>query len=89
MPTNRQRYVLTETDELAAALDVAAERWPEDAQSRSQLLRRLVQMGEEALREDLERGRTRRRAAVARTQGQFRGVYGPGYVEQLRDEWPD
>ncbi len=80
--------MLTETDELAAAIELAARRWPEDAHSRSQLLRRLVHAGEEALSEEHERARERRRKAVARTHGQFRNVYGPDYLNRLRDEWP-
>lgn len=89
MPTTRPRHTLTETDELAAALNAAARRWPEDAGSRSRLLLRLVEAGERAIGDERERQRTRRRAAVERTHGQFRGLYGPGYLERLRDEWPD
>ena len=88
MPTTRPRHTLTETDELAAALDAAARRWPEDAGSRSRLLLRLVEAGERAISDERERRRARRRAAVERTHGQFRGVYGPGYLDGLRDEWP-
>jgi hypothetical protein len=80
--------VLTETDELATALELAARRWPEDAHSRSRLLRRLVHAGEEALNEEHEQARERRRKAVAHTHGQFRDVYGPDYLKRLRDEWP-
>jgi hypothetical protein len=86
MPTSRPRHTLTETDELAAALDAAARRWPDDAASRSRLLLRLVEAGARAI--DEEHRHARRRAAVDRTHGQFRGVYGPGYLERLRDEWP-
>lgn len=88
VPTNRPRHTLTETDELAAALDAAARQWPEDAASRSKLLLRLVEAGQHAIAEDDERERARRRAVVERTHGQFRGVYGPGYLKRLRDEWP-
>ncbi|MGO9955187.1 MAG: hypothetical protein ACLP50_04315 [Solirubrobacteraceae bacterium] len=88
MPTNRHRFVLTETDELAGALELAAHRWPEDADSRSRLLRRLVQAGGHALNAEQEQARARRRQAVARTHGQFRDVYGPDYLKRLRDEWP-
>ena len=88
MPTTRPRHTLTETDELASALDTAARHWPEDAGSRSRLLLRLIEAGERAISEDRERERAQRRAAVDRTHGQFRGVYGPGYLERLRDEWP-
>lgn len=88
MPTTRPRHTLTETDELAAALDEAARRWPEDARSRSRLLLRLVEAGHHAISEEHEGERRRRRTAIKRTHGQFRGVYGPGYLERLRDEWP-
>ena len=88
MPTTRPRHTLTETDELAAALDAAARRWPEDAGSRSRLLLRLVEAGERAISDERERRRARRRAAVERTHGQFRGVYGPGYLDGLPNEWP-
>jgi hypothetical protein len=74
--------------ELVAALNDAARRWPEDARSRSRLLLRLVEAGHRAISEDRERERERRRAAIERTHGQFRGVYGPGYLERLRDERP-
>ena len=40
VPTTRPRHYVTETDELAAALDAAALRWPE--LTRSQLLVRLA-----------------------------------------------
>ncbi len=88
MPTTRPRYTVTETDELAVALDEAARRWPQDAHSRSRLLLRLAEAGHEALGEERDRRRQRREVAIARTHGQFRGVYGSGYLERLRDEWP-
>ena len=89
MPTTRSRYTLTETDELAAALNVAARRWPEDAESRSRLLLRLVQAGERAIGEEQNRERKRRLAAVERTAGALSGVYPAGYLERLRDDWPE
>jgi len=30
----------------------------------------------------------RRRAAILRTSGALTGVYEPGYLERLRDDWP-
>ncbi len=89
MPTTKPRYTLTETDELAAALNSAARRWPEDAQSRSRLLLRLVQAGQRAIGEEQQRETERRRAAVKRTAGALTGVYPPGYLERLRDDWPE
>jgi hypothetical protein len=55
MPTSRHRIVLTETDELAAALELAAKRWPLDAGSGSKLLLHLVRAGEQALGRERER----------------------------------
>ena len=85
----RPRHTLTETDALAAALDDAARRWPEDSDSRSRLLLRLVEAGHEAIDAERLRARTRRRDALERTRGQFRGVYRPAYLQRLRGEWPD
>ena len=89
VPTTRPRHTITETDELAAALDEAARRWPEDAGSRSRLLLRLVKAGERAIGDERRRQLARRRAAVERTAGALTGVYPPGYLEQLRSEWPE
>jgi hypothetical protein len=89
VPTTKPRHTLTETDELSAALDAAARRWPEDAASRPRLLLRLVEAGQRAIGQERERERTRRRAAVEHTAGALTGVYPPGYLERLHDEWPE
>jgi hypothetical protein len=88
MPTTKPRHTLTETEDLAAALDAAARRWPGDAGSRTRLLLRLVEAGERAINSEHELDLARRRAAVERTAGALTGVYAPGSLEQLRDEWP-
>jgi hypothetical protein len=87
MPTTRPRLTITETDELADALDAAAARWPE-VHSRRELLLRLGEQGREGL--DRERGEAtaRRRNGVRRTSGALTGAYEPGYLEHLRDDWP-
>lgn len=89
MPTARPRHTLTETDELSAALRVAAQRWPQDADRPSRLLRRLVNAGAQAIAPRQQRARERRRAAIERHHGQFTGLYPPDYLEKLRGEWPD
>lgn len=82
MPTTRPRRQVTETDELAAALDRAERRWPD--LTRAQLIARL------ALEADRQHGddRDRRRAAIARHAGACTGAYQPGYLEALRQGWP-
>lgn len=86
MPTTRPRHFVTETDDLARALDEAAERWPE--LSRAQLLVRLALEGSRAAHEAQEARRQRRLDAVRRHSGALRGVYGKGALQELRDDWP-
>jgi hypothetical protein len=87
MPTTRPRLTITETDEVAAALDAAAARWP-DVRSRRELLLRLVEQGREVIDRDLDDETARRREAIHRTSGALTGAYEPGYLERLRDDWP-
>ena len=86
MPTARPRHFVTETDELAAALDEAAERWP--TLSRSQLLARLAIEGHLAAHQAHEQRRQHRLAAIRRNSGMLTGAYGPEYLRTLRQDWP-
>jgi hypothetical protein len=87
VPTTRPRLTITETDDLAAALDAAAARWPE-VRSRRELLLRLVNEGREVIDRDRDEETARRRAAIRRTSGAMTGAYEPGELERLRDDWP-
>jgi hypothetical protein len=86
MPTTRARHFVTETDDLAAALDGAAERWP--GLSRPQLLVRLALEGHRAAQRADDERRRQRLAAVRQHSGILTGAYGPDYLTRLRDEWP-
>ncbi len=85
MPTTRPRHFVTETDDLAAALDAAARRWP--GLSRPQLLVRLALAGDHAAQQAHDERRRRRLAAVRQYSGILTGTYGPDYLRQLREEW--
>jgi hypothetical protein len=87
MPTSRPRLTITETDEVAAALDVAATRWPE-VDSRRELLLRLVEQGRSVIERDRVETVERRRQAILQTSGALTGDFEPGYLERLRDDWP-
>lgn len=80
--------MVTETDEVAAALDLAATAWP--GVSRGQLLRRLIEQGRRALEaERSDEAYQRRLAEIKAIAGGFAGCYDLDYRERLRNEWPE
>lgn len=83
MPTNRPRHFVTESDDLAKALDAAHRWWPE--LSRAQLITRLALEGFDAKR----RRREERLAIIRKHAGALTGVYRPDELEQLRADWPE
>jgi hypothetical protein len=87
MPTTRPRLTITETDDVAAALDAAAARWPE-VRSRRELLLRLVEQGRAVIDRERDDAAARRRDAIRRTSGALTGDYEPDYLERLRGDWP-
>lgn len=87
MPTIRPRHQVTETPEVAHALNLASQQWPQEP--RSKLLVRLVQIGRAALeRERGEAGRARF-AAVERSSGKYADSFGENFLSELRQEWPE
>ena len=83
MPTTKPRYTVTDTGEVRDLLDEAQRRWP-GVRDRKTLLLRLAAAG----RETIEREVAERRAAVEETAGALSGVYEPGELERLREDWP-
>ena len=89
MPTLHRRHAVTETEDIAAALDVARSVWPELADKPAALLRNLILAGEQALDARRNSAAQHRRHAIERTSGILTGVYGPGYLEDVRRDWPE
>jgi hypothetical protein len=83
MPTTKPRYMLTDTGELSDLLDAAERRWPE-VTDRKALLLRLAAAGVEAIATEAEK----RRDEIDATAGALTGVYEPGELERLREDWP-
>lgn len=86
MPTKRPRHFVTESNELAEALDAAARQWPD--LSRAQLIVQLALAGQRAVQRDDDERRERRLAAIRTNSGSLTGLYPGGYLGELRSEWP-
>lgn len=83
----RPRHQITETDEVARALDRAARRWP--GLSRSKLLVRLVSVGSSALKDETDTAEQDHRAAVLSSAGRYPEAFGADYLDDLRADWPE
>lgn len=80
--------MLTETDELAHAIDKAAQLWPELRQNRTELLRRIVRAGSETIQRHEAERISRRRAAITQASGSLTGAWPSNWRDELRNDWP-
>ncbi|UOE42886.1 hypothetical protein [Agromyces larvae] len=87
MPTTLPRFQVTVTPSIEHALHVAAERWP--GVPRPELVSRLFATAVAALESQQGEADRARLGAVDLTSGAFDIAYEPGYLERLRDEWPE
>jgi hypothetical protein len=87
MPTARPRHQITETDDVARGLEIAARRWP--GESRSRLLLRLVELGLGALTGERDADLAERRTAIEQTSGKYTGMFGRDPLRELREDWPE
>ena len=84
MPTKKLRYTVIDTGELSDQLDQAQRRCPE-IRDRKELLLKLAAAGRDAIEEEA----ADRARAVEETAGALSGVYEPGELEPLREDWPE
>ena len=88
MPTTNRRHAITETDEIAGALEIASGTWPDLADKPGALLRRLILLGGDTLAHGRATVVEMRRQTIDETAGGLAGVFGPTYLHDLRDDWP-
>lgn len=67
-------------------MDRAARRWP--GEPRSKLLVRLLEVGADRLESDERAERSAHRGAVLASAGRYAEAFGPGYLADLRADWP-
>jgi hypothetical protein len=88
MPTSRRRYQVTETPEVERAIDLAAERWPD--QERSRLLLRVIEAGGTAIGSRGGSATESRRSAIRlAASGKWDDSFGADYLATLRADWPE
>lgn len=85
MATVHPRIQVTPDDELMAALDRAALRWP--GASRSELVRRLALAGDRSGLEEHAARTLTRESALRRLHALGSDMYDPDELRRLRDEW--
>jgi hypothetical protein len=88
VPTTKQRLQVTETEAVQHALEVAARQWPEIT-SRSALLAALAEEAAKHLERDHAQRREERRRLVEQHAGGFDDAFPPGYLDELRADWPE
>lgn len=87
MPTTRPRHQITETDAVAHAIDLAARRWP--GRSRGALVAALVEEAARILEREEGDRLDERRKLIDSIAGGFDDVFYDGYLEELRQDWPE
>ena len=80
--------MITESDALAKAIDEAANLWPDIADERAEILRRLIERGIESIETEVNEKLEARRKAVLEVAGSLSGIWPENYLAELRSEWP-
>jgi hypothetical protein len=81
--------MITESDRLAEALEVAGLLWPEVQGDRGALLRRVLDSGIDAVHSKHDNLESSRAAALDTIAGSMSGVWPDDWREGLRSEWPE
>jgi hypothetical protein len=81
--------MITETDQISQGLSKAAKQWPELAEQRTLLLRKIIEAGLQAI-ENEESERTQSRlASVKKMAGSMDGIWPTNWREELAEDWPE
>ncbi|QJU54818.1 hypothetical protein SCB71_17185 [Herbiconiux sp. KACC 21604] len=88
MPTKSPRTNITHTPQVQHALDVARTHWPREKRE-SALILNLLEAGAKAIEDSDEFAAERRVARLREVAGKHTGLYEPGYLDGVREGWPE
>lgn len=88
MPTVRLRHTTTETDEVAHLIDLALASMPANS-TRSDAIRRLLQLGGASLKRESTQRTDRRNQAISRLQALTRDFAETNFREDQMAGWPE
>jgi hypothetical protein len=80
--------MITETDEISEALAHAERLWPALKGQRSQLLRKILEVGTEQLLKSANKTTSERMKLTQDLAGSLSGVWPSNWREELADDWP-
>lgn len=80
--------MITETDRLASALDLASKFHPELASNKTDLVREIIDLGIESLEHKARQNAGQRQEAVTRIAGSLPNVWPRESKEERLAEWP-
>jgi hypothetical protein len=80
--------MVTESDDLARTLDSAALLWPELANDRAALLRKILEVGSQAILASQSLERQQKLAAISQVRGSLPGIW-DGFREEQLSSWPE
>ena len=80
--------MITETARLSAAIDQAALLFPELADKRTLLLRKVLDMGVEQVEQSAAALANTRQSQISRVAGSLEGVWPENWRDELAADWP-
>lgn len=79
--------MITETDQISAALAHAAKLWPELAGQRTLLLRKVLEVGIEKIEQEATTKSKGRISSIEKLAGSMDGVWPANWREELAEDW--
>jgi hypothetical protein len=80
--------MITETDEISVAIELAQQRWPELSADKGKLLRKMLEHSAGAIASEQAAARKHRLATIERLAGSLENVWPETWRDEARAEWP-